>query len=141
MISSVSHITYYVKNQDSAREFYTQKLGFTLAADIRMGDFRWLTVRAPQQPDLEIALLEPAMMYDQPDDVAKLFELQAAGKLGGGVLKTADCAQTYQELVAKGVKFRRAPQPRPFGIEAAFDDDSGNWFSLVQPAAKPPGRA
>jgi hypothetical protein len=63
---------------------------------------------------------------------AALRELVAQGGLGCGVLATDDCQKTYEELLAKGVVFRQPPQQRPYGIEALFSDDSGNWYSLCQ---------
>jgi predicted enzyme related to lactoylglutathione lyase len=30
------------------------------------------------------------------------------------------------------VTFLQEPTERPYGIEAVFRDDSGNWFSLTQ---------
>jgi len=38
----------------------------------------------------------------------------------------------YEELSKKGVRFRGPPEERPYGIETLMQDDSGNWFSLVQ---------
>jgi hypothetical protein len=32
----------------------------------------------------------------------------------------------------QGVEFLQEPAERPYGIEAAFRDNSGNWFSLTQ---------
>ena len=55
------------------------------------------------------------------------------GSLGGGVFETADCQKTFEELSARGVTFLQEPAERPYGIEALFRDDSGNWFSLTQP--------
>ena len=43
-----------------------------------------------------------------------------------------DVDQTYEELKAKGVQFLSEPTQRPYGIEAVFKDNSGNWFSLTQ---------
>ena len=39
----------YVRDQDEALDFYVGKLGFKLHTDARNGDYRWLTVRHPQQ--------------------------------------------------------------------------------------------
>ncbi|HWL15813.1 MAG TPA: VOC family protein [Opitutus sp.] len=134
MIARLSHTTVFVKNQDSAREFYTKKLGFSVTNDVRLGTFRWLTVRAPEQKDLEIALLDPAAMFDDEPEIREKFsQLMDAGKLGAGVFQTADCEKTYEELKARGVTFRHPPERRPYGIEAILEDDSGNWFSLTQP--------
>ena len=43
-----------------------------------------------------------------------------------------DCRKTFEELSAKGVTFLQEPTDRPYGTEALFRDDSGNWFSLTQ---------
>ena len=133
MISRLSHATIFVENQDTALDFYTNKLGFTVETDMQLGPVRWLTVRAPEQKELAIALLDPAAMYDDaPDAARKIRELQRAGKLGAGVFQTANCEKTYRQLEAKGVTFRQPPGQRPYGIEAIFEDNSGNWFSLTQ---------
>jgi predicted enzyme related to lactoylglutathione lyase len=55
------------------------------------------------------------------------------GVLGAGVFNTDDCRGTYEELKAKGVQFLSEPSERPYGVEAVFKDNSGNWFSLTQP--------
>jgi hypothetical protein len=66
------------------------------------------------------------------EDAQTLRALVAKGALGGGVIETDDCRATYAELVEKGVTFLQEPADRPYGIEALFRDDSGNWFSLTQ---------
>ena len=63
---------------------------------------------------------------------AKLTSLLQSGRFGGGVFETADCKKTYEELEAKGVVFKSKPTERPYGIEAMFTDDSGNFFSLTE---------
>jgi predicted enzyme related to lactoylglutathione lyase len=134
MLKRLSHATIYVLNHDSAIEFYTQKLGLELRTDARMGDFRWVTVGVPGQPELEIALMEPkpGMAFDE-ETAAELRSLVKKGVLGGGVFDTDDCQATYEELKARGVQFRGAPEKQPYGIAAVFSDDSGNFFSLTQP--------
>jgi len=134
MIKKMSHATIYVNNQAEALKFYTQKLGFEVRTDVAMGNgFRWLTVGPKQQPDFEIILMEPTpgMIYDQAT-AKQLRSLIEKGALGAGVFDTADCHSTYQELKSKGVEFLSPPQERPYGIEATFKDNSGNWFSLTQ---------
>jgi predicted enzyme related to lactoylglutathione lyase len=132
MIDRLSHATVYVLDQDRAKAFYTEKLGFELRQDVRMGDFRWLTVGPKAQPDLELVLmpLQGGMMTEE--SAASLRALVESGKLGIGVFATRDCRKTYAELKARGVAFRSEPAERPYGIEAMFIDDSGNMFSLTQ---------
>ncbi|MCA9630136.1 MAG: VOC family protein [Myxococcales bacterium] len=133
MIQRLSTATVYVLDQDSALDFYTNKLGMEVRTDARMGDFRWLTVGARSQPDLELVLMpiQQSPMWDEKR-VETMRELVQAGAFGIGVLRTDDCKRTYDELSAKGVKFRGPPTERPWGLEAMLLDDSGNWFSLLQ---------
>jgi predicted enzyme related to lactoylglutathione lyase len=86
------------------------------------------------EPDLEIILLEPkpGMMMDE-DTANQLRAIMAKGVLGAGVFVADDCHKTYEELKAKGVQFLSEPAQRPYGIEAVFKDNSGNWFSLTEP--------
>ncbi|MDP9120088.1 MAG: VOC family protein [Acidobacteriota bacterium] len=133
MIKCLSHATVYVLNHDSAIEFYTQKLGLEVRTDAKMGDFRWVTVGVPGQPELEIALMEPkpGMVLDE-ETAAQLRSLVGKGVLGGGVFDTDDCAATYEQLKARGVRFLSPPKKEQWGIAAVFTDDSGNFFSLSQ---------
>jgi catechol 2,3-dioxygenase-like lactoylglutathione lyase family enzyme len=134
MIQRLSHAAIYVLDQESARSFYVDKLGFEVRTDARMGDFRWLTVGPKGQPDLELILM-PIVASPMTDEasVQKLRELVKAGKMGAGVFNTGDIKKTYAELTARGVEFLQEPAERPYGIEALFRDDSGNWFSLCEP--------
>jgi catechol 2,3-dioxygenase-like lactoylglutathione lyase family enzyme len=54
MITKLSHATVWVHDQDEARAFYTDILGFEVRTDQTMDGFRWLTVGPPSQPDIEI---------------------------------------------------------------------------------------
>ena len=55
------------------------------------------------------------------------------GILGAGVMHTNNCRATYEELKAKGVRFKGEPQEQFYGTEAVMYDDCGNWFSITQP--------
>ena len=133
MIKKLSHATIYVTNQDEAKKFYTEKLGFEVRTDVTMEGFRWLTVGPKTQPDMEIVLMEPkaGFMFDEAT-VKTIRELIQKGAMGAGVFDTEDCKATYEELRGKGVEFLSPPQERPYGVEAIFKDNSGNWFSLTQ---------
>jgi len=129
MITKLSHATVYVLDQDEAKAFYTEKLGFTVRNDVSMDGFRWLTVGPESQPDVDIILMPAG---SNPESGEQMRALVSKGALGPGVLATDDCHQTYKELSAKGVEFIQEPADRPYGIEAVFRDNSGNWFSLTQ---------
>lgn len=139
MITKLSHSCFYVLDQDSAKEFYTNKLGFTVRTDVEMGEgfegagkgFRWLTVSPPDQPEMEIILADCRMGHDE-QTAKELRSLVAKGALGAAAFDTDNCQKSFEELSARGVTFLSEPAERPYGIEAVFRDDSGNWFSLTE---------
>jgi len=133
MIQKLSVASVYVLDQDRAKQFYTEKLGFEVRTDADAGGFRWLTVGPKGQPDLEIALMpiKPGMMWDE-ERARTVKDLVGKGTFGFGAFATDDCRATYEELRARGVEFAGPPAERPYGIEAVLKDDSGNWFALVQ---------
>jgi predicted enzyme related to lactoylglutathione lyase len=136
MIRRMSHVTILVNNQEEALNFYRDKLGFEVHTDAMVGpDFRWLTMNTKDQPDFEIVLMEPkaGMLMDE-ETATQLRTIMAKGVLGAGVFNTEDCRATYEELKGRGVQFVQEPAERPYGIEAVFKDNSGNWFSLTQPS-------
>jgi catechol 2,3-dioxygenase-like lactoylglutathione lyase family enzyme len=138
MIRRMSHASIFVSNQGEALEFYRDKLGFKVHTDAMVGeDFRWLTLCTNDQPDFEMILMEPkpGMLMDE-ETSNQLRALIAKGVLGAGVFNTDDCRGTYKELKDKGVEFVSEPAERPYGIEAVFRDNSGNWFSLTEPNAE-----
>ncbi len=67
---------------------------------------------------------------------ATLRSMVQKGTFGAGVLETADCRATYEELKKKGVEFKSPPEERFYGVEAILRDDSGNWWSMTQPAKR-----
>lgn len=135
MIQRIAYTSVFVLDQDRAKTFYTEKLGFEVREDQRMGDFRWLTVSPPGQKDVAMILmpLRAGGMMDE-NTVNTLRALVEKGAFGAGVLATDDCQKTYEELKAKGVTFSQPPEKRPYGVEALLRDDSGNWFSMTERA-------
>ncbi|GGK96664.1 hypothetical protein Sme01_34970 [Sphaerisporangium melleum] len=133
MITNVSLTTVYCLDQDEARDFYVDVLGFAAGADVHMGkDYRWVTVFHPSQPELEITLSKPGPPLDE--ETAAFYRKQLEkGQMGGLGLRVDDCRKTYEELSAKGVTFLQEPSDRPYGVEAVIRDNSGNWLVLVEP--------
>jgi catechol 2,3-dioxygenase-like lactoylglutathione lyase family enzyme len=132
MISNISLVTVYVTDQDEAKAFYTDVLGFAEGTDVRMGDgFRWVTVFHPDHPELHVTLMTPGPPLD--DEMADAIRRSLAkGRMGGIGLSTDDCRKTVEELKAKGVDFVQEPSDRPYGVEAVMRDNSGNWLVIVQ---------
>ncbi len=133
MITHISLVTLYVADQDEAKAFYLEKLGFVEGTDVSMGDgFRWVTITHPDHPELQVTLSVPGPPLD-PDVSTAISRALANGTMGGFGLHTTDCRQTYKDLVAKGVEFVQEPADRPYGVEAVLRDNSGNWLVLVEP--------
>src|SRR5262249_47859454 len=120
MITRMSHATIYVLDQQSALEFYRDKLGFKVHTDATMdGGFRWITVCPPDQPDFEIALMEPKPGFGCSEETAnQLKEMIKTGVLGAGVFDTPNIEATYEELKGKGVEFLAPPEDKFYAIEA-----------------------
>jgi catechol 2,3-dioxygenase-like lactoylglutathione lyase family enzyme len=134
MIQRLSHTTVYVLDQDAAKDFYANILGFEVRMDAKMDNgFRWLTVSPKGQPDLQVILMQVDGPNIQPEAAATIRGLLEQGRLNGGVLQTGDCRKTYEELKAKGVEFASPPTDRFYGVEAIMKDNSGNWYSLTEP--------
>ncbi|MEP7054703.1 MAG: VOC family protein [Actinomycetota bacterium] len=133
MITNISLVTVYCLDQDQARDFYVDTLGFEPRVDAQMGDgFRWVTVAHPNQPELEVTLMTPGPPLDS--DAADFVRRQlGTGQMGGLGLRVDDCRKTYEDLSAKGVTFVQEPSDRPYGVEAIIRDNSGNWLVLVEP--------
>jgi len=138
MIQNISLATVYCLDQDKARDFYVEHLGFEPRADVTMGpDYRWVTIGHPNQPELEVTLMLPGPPLS-PEAADFIRGQLAAGQMGGLGLRVDDCKQTYAELSAKGVTFLQEPADRPYGVEAVMRDNTGNWLVLVEPKAFTP---
>jgi len=142
MIQRMSHSAIFVLDQDVAKDFYVNKLGFEVSMDESMPNgFRWLTVSPKGQKDLQIILMKVApspfeganVQKIQPQDVETISGLMKKGAFGAGVFQTADCRKTYEEMKSKGVEFLSPPKEQFYGVEAVFRDPFGNWFSMTQP--------
>lgn len=138
MKQRLASVNVWVHDQDEALAFYTEKVGMEVREDVtvpEMGNFRWLTVGHPGQPDVACVLMKvlgPPVV--DADTAEKLAELVSKGAAGGLFFETDDCRATYRELRSRGVEFQEEPTERPYGIDAAFRDPSGNSIRLVQRA-------
>ena len=132
----IANAQLWVHDQDEALRFYTQKLGMEVRADVtlpEMGNFRWLAVSPPNQPDVSIVLMAipgPPMM--DAETAEQVRSLMAKGFAGTVFVTTDDCHASYEELKARGVEFSETPEERPYGIDSGFRDPSGNPLRLTQ---------
>lgn len=118
-----------VDDQDRAKRFYTDVLGFKVKTDLSYGDSsRWLTVVSPEDTEGTELLLGLA---DEPGLAYQLAQREA-GKPAIS-FSTDDCQRDYEALAARGVRFTLTPTTMGYGgTDAVFDDTCGNLVNLHQ---------
>jgi catechol 2,3-dioxygenase-like lactoylglutathione lyase family enzyme len=120
----------YVDDQEKALRFYTDVLGFVKKGDVTNGDYRWLTVASPEDPDgieLQLAL--------NNDPAAKAYQ-QALHQQSqpAAMFHTDNLQRDYDRLSGLGVTFTVPFTSEDWGKMAVLDDTCGNLIQLTQPA-------
>jgi catechol 2,3-dioxygenase-like lactoylglutathione lyase family enzyme len=119
-----------VDDQDKALRFYTDVLGFEKKQDVPMGEFRWLTVVSPQDPNGTELLLEP-----DAHPAAKPFK---NALVHDGIPYTSfgvdDVKADFERLSGRGVRFTQPPTAMGPVTTAVFDDTCGNLIQIAQQA-------
>jgi len=127
----------WVHDQDEALAFYTKQVGMEVRSDVtvpELGNFRWLAVSPPAQPDIAVVLMAiPGPPVMDAETAKQVRTLMAKGFAGTIFLETDDCRAAYDELRGRGVEFAEAPEEQPYGIDAAFRDPSGNNIRITEP--------
>lgn len=118
-----------VDDQEKALQFYTNTLGFQKVADISMGEYRWLTVSAPEGVAGMELVLEPMAFAPARDYQQALY---TAG-IPITAFFTADIAADFKRLQELGVKFRGEPRNMGPITAVLLEDTCGNLINLVQP--------
>lgn len=120
-----------VDDQDQALRFYTETLGFQKKHDIRLGEYRWITVVSPEDLDGTELVLEP-----DEHPAAKPFK---SALVEDGIPFTSfavnDVAAEHARLEALGVRFTQPPTDLGTVITAVLDDTCGNLIQIAQETA------
>src|SRR6187551_2833411 len=96
MISKVGTVSLFVNDQDGAKAFYTEKLGFEVVRDVPFGPgMRWLEVVPPGA--------ETSVILYKPDENWEHYR-QVIGKSQALTLTVADIDAFVAEVSAKGVR-------------------------------------
>lgn len=133
MTQGVEMMGLYVRDQEEARAFYVDKLGFRVHTDVKNGDYRWLTVQHPEQPSFQLGLFVPGPPTVDAQSAQMLQALVAKGVMPPLLFAVKDCRGAYEQLRAKGVEFTQEPTERYGNVDANFRDPSGNGWKMVQP--------
>lgn len=127
----ISHV--FVLDQDKALDFYVNKLGLEVSADVDLGFMRWLTVCVPGDPGRDILLEKPGPPAIDDAAAEQIRELLTKGASGFSVgFTTDDCRKTYETLVERGVEITQEPTERAYGTDIGVRDPFGNAIRIVQ---------
>jgi predicted enzyme related to lactoylglutathione lyase len=120
-------MTIYVEDQEKARRFYSEVLGFTNKADFSNGGYRWLTVTSPESPDgAELQLAA------NTNPAARTYQ-QALFQQGqpAAIFYVDDVQSEYDRLKGLGVKFTMPVTKVTGSTIAVLDDTSGNLIQIT----------
>src|SRR5881392_2945024 len=105
MLKKLTTAMVWVHDQDEALAFYTDKLGLELRDDVtvpELGNFRWLTVGVPGQPDVAVTLMAvPGAPVFDAETREQIMALMAKGAAGGLFFTTDDCRATFEQLKSR----------------------------------------
>jgi catechol 2,3-dioxygenase-like lactoylglutathione lyase family enzyme len=116
-----------VDEQDKALRFYTEVLGFTRKHDVPMGEFRWITVVSPEDPDGTEIVLEP----DEHPAAKPFKEALVADGIPFTSFAVDDVGAEYERLRGLGVRFTQEPTDMGPVTTAVFDDTCGNLIQIA----------
>ncbi len=106
-----------VSDQDRAKAFYVDTLGWELVRDDPWGPGqRWVQVK-PRDSQTSVTLVT-------------WFESMTPGSLRGVVVETDDLEGDREALQTRGVRIDAAIEEAPWGRWVTFDDPDGNGFVL-----------
>ena len=125
----------WVTDQEAARAFYVDKLGWTVREDLtlpELGGFRWLSVAPAADSDTSVVLMAiPGEPVFTDAVQGQLRELMGEGAVGAIFLQTDDVQAEYEALKARGVDLPE-PTQQPWGVDTGFRDPFGNNVRLAQ---------
>lgn len=123
-----------VDDHDTAMAFYRDVLGFTVTQDVTNGDFRWLSLATPTQPELEITLQSVGIYPgSSAADREAMDTLLAKGLMNPLIFQCDDVDALFEHVVAAGGEVLQEPQDQFYGVrDCAFRDPAGNMLRFNQ---------
>jgi lactoylglutathione lyase len=118
MITKIGTVAVYVEDQQQAKTFWTEKVGFDLVRETPMGPGSyWLEV-APKGAESALVIYPKKMMTNWSELKPSI------------VFLCDDIEATYERMRANGVAFEGELQKMQWGTFATFQDEDGNSFLL-----------
>lgn len=122
-ITHIELLSLPVTDQERAKSFYVDTLGFDLVRDVRLPDSpRWVQV-APKGAATSITLVTR-------------FDSMPAGSVRGLVLETNDLDRDVAELKERGLPLDDDIEQAPWGRFVQFSDPDGNGIVLQATTAR-----
>lgn len=123
MFTKIGTITVGVSDQDKARDFYVNKLGFEVITDQPMSETeRWLAIALP---GTETHIMLGLRGQSGPSTTG----------MTGFVLHTDNMEETCATLKERGVTLTQGPTTEPWGKWAQFTDLDDNEYGIWAPAS------
>lgn len=125
----IRHTGIYVDDQQAALRFYTEVLGFVKKTEVPLGEYFWLTVVSPQDPDGPELVLDPGA---HPAVKPYKDALMSDG-IPVAMFAVDDVHGEYKRLRDVGVRFTQEPLDVGGATTAVLDDTCGNLIAIAQP--------
>lgn len=126
----------YTEDPEASLGFYRDVLGMTVKTGVTNGDFRWLTVSTPTQPELEVTIspIGPGALPASEADLDAMRDLLAKGLLGALIFTVDDVDALFEHVRASGAEVLQEPADQFYGVrDCAFRDPAGNMCRFNTP--------
>ncbi|MGV3064278.1 VOC family protein [Staphylococcus simulans] len=123
MIQRLDEVMLYVNDQETAKTFWTEKLGFTVSSDTEQHGMRTIVLRPSSDAQTGIVLHNKQKIQS--------LDLGISTETPSLMFATEDIEQLYQDYQNKGITVGDLvdmPQGKVFN----FADDENNYFAVKQ---------
>ena len=136
---AVANCFLVVDDHEAALTFYRDVLGLTVSRDVTNGDFRWLSMTTPTQPDLEITIQSVGIYPGCSDEDRQAMDtLLAKGLLSPLIFRCDDVDALFEQVRAAGGEVLQEPMDQFYGVrDCAFRDPAGNMLRFNQALPQP----
>jgi predicted enzyme related to lactoylglutathione lyase len=119
----------FVDDQERALKFYTDILGFVKKMDFSAGNYRWLTVVSPEEPEGVQLVLE---RNEGNNPAAKTYQQEIFRHgIPAANFFVGDVEKEYEKLKQHGVKFTKEPTKTTGSTIAVLEDTCGNLIQIT----------
>lgn len=121
VINYIAKITIYVNNQEEAKQFWTEKMGFICHEQPMGPNFKWMEVKPNKSTSTSFVIYEKQLMKAQNPDMSVEHP--------NVILSTSSIETVYNKLKENEVEVGPL-QEMPYGKMFSFKDQDGNNYLL-----------